>query len=308
MKGIDISSFQKNLKIVSVKNGGYGFAILRAGFTGYGSRTLNKDSSFEDFYAQAKKCGLPVGAYWYSCANSAASGKQEAVWMYENCLKGKQFEYPIYIDIEETRWQLNQKKGVTDGIIAFCQYLESKGYFVGVYSSTSWFDYQIDTERLNNYTKWVAAWRPEKPAFRFNAFDIWQYSERGRIDGIQVDLDIAYRDFPAIIKAAGLNGFEPVSSNKKSNEEIADEVIAGEWASGSARKAKLKAAGYDPDVIQAIVNEKLAAKETVYTVKKGDTLTAIANKYGTTVAKLKKANNIKNANIITVGQKIKIVY
>lgn len=43
-----------------------------------------------------------------------------------------------------------------------------------------------------------------------------------------------------------------------------------------------------------------------YTVKKGDTLTAIAKKYGTTVNKLKTANGIKNANLIYVGQKIKI--
>lgn len=306
MKGIDVSSFQRNLNMRSVKLSGYGFAILRAGFTGWGKRTLNKDASFEAFYKQAKECGLPVGAYWYSCCNSASSGKQEAEYMYEHCLKGKQFEYPIYIDIEETRWQLNQKKGVTDGIIAFCSYLESKGYFVGVYSSTSWFDYQIDTKRLDAYTKWVAAWRSTKPEFQYNGFDIWQYTEKGKIDGIQVDLDIAYKDFPAIIKAAGLNGFKAEIVHKKSNEEIADECIEGKWGNGAARKSKLKAAGYDPDVIQQIINEKLNARAHYYTVQKGDTLTAIAKKNKTTVPKLKKLNGIKNANLIYVGQKIKL--
>lgn len=42
---------------------------------------------------------------------------------------------------------------------------------------------------------------------------------------------------------------------KKSNEEIAREVIAGKWGNGESRKAKLKAAGYDYAVIQAIVNK-----------------------------------------------------
>lgn len=46
--------------------------------------------------------------------------------------------------------------------------------------------------------------------------------------------------------------------------------------------------------------------ETVYTVVKGDTLSGIAKKYGTTAAKLAEYNGITNPNIITVGQKIRI--
>ena len=46
--------------------------------------------------------------------------------------------------------------------------------------------------------------------------------------------------------------------------------------------------------------------EIVYTVVKGDTLTKIANRYGTTVTELVKLNNIKNPNLIVIGQKITI--
>lgn len=305
MKGIDISSYQRNLRI----NSGMGvdFIILRAGFTGYGSgRTKNKDSSFEPFYTACKTAKIPVGAYWYSCARRKSEGEAEAQYMYEHCLKGKQFEMPIYIDIEDTHWQVGVRDGVTDAIIGFCEWLENKGYFVGVYSSTSWFDNQIDTKRLEAYSKWVAAWRPTRPDFRYGGFDLWQYSENGRIDGIQVDLDVCSKAFPSIIKEAGLNGFQPQKSDKKTNEEIAEEVIAGKWGTGNARKAKLKAAGYDYEVIQAIVNEKLAAKKTYYIVKKGDTLTSIAKRYNTTVNKLKAKNGIKNANMIYVGQKLEV--
>ena len=135
MKGIDVSSYQAGLSFTAVKQS-YDFAIIRGGFTGWGAnRTKNKDDSFEKFYAAAKKAGVPVGCYYYSCANDAAGGKSEAAFLYEQCLKGKQFEMPIYIDVENVQWQLGNKKGVTDAIIAFGEYLEELGYYVGVYAS-----------------------------------------------------------------------------------------------------------------------------------------------------------------------------
>lgn len=210
-KGIDISEWQEGLSLANAKASGYEFAILRAGYTGYGSaRTKNKDACYEGFYKQAKEAGMPIGAYWYSCADSAEQGKAEADYMYENCLKGKQFEYPIYIDVEDQHWQQSNKKGVTDGIIAFCEALEDKGYYVGVYASLYWFENKIETSRLADYTKWVAAWMAEKPSVNFNAFDMWQYASSTKIARVQVDTDECYIDFPEIIKEIGLNGFEAV--------------------------------------------------------------------------------------------------
>ena len=310
MKGIDISSYQKGLDLDSVRKAGYEFVILRGGFTGYGpNRTKNKDQLFESFYKRAKEVGLSVGAYLYSCANNRDTGVSEAKYFYDVCLKGKQFEMPIYIDVEESRWQSNNKSGVTDAIIGFCETLEKLGFFVGVYSSTYWFDDNIDTKRLNAYSKWVADWRGKKPDFPYNAFDMWQYSDRGKIDGIQVDLDTAYKDFPKIIKEAGLNGFKkseqkPVKEDKKKSvHEIALECIEGLWGVGAVRKRKLAAAGYNYDEVQKEVNRLL---ETNYVVKKGDTLSSIAKKYKTTVNTLVKLNNIENPNLIYAGQVLRI--
>ena len=94
-------------------------------------------------------------------------------------------------------------------------------------------------------------------------------------------------------------------NNKKSVTEVAKEVIAGEYGNGDDRKKKLETEGYDYDEVQEKVNQLLGT-ETVktYTVKSGDTLSAIASKYKTTVDKLVKDNNIDNANLIYVGQKI----
>lgn len=52
------------------------------------------------------------------------------------------------------------------------------------------------------------------------------------------------------------------TTSKKSNEEIANEIIAGKWGNGDARKTALTNAGYDYNAIQSIVNEKLTGKKT----------------------------------------------
>ena len=99
------------------------------------------------------------------------------------------------------------------------------------------------------------------------------------------------------------------SEKKKSVAIVAQEVIAGKWGTGSTRKKRLEAAGYDYNAVQKKVNEILAAKKKktiTYTVKKGDTLSGIAQKYGTTVKAIAAENKISNVNMIKVGQKLKI--
>ena len=100
------------------------------------------------------------------------------------------------------------------------------------------------------------------------------------------------------------------SSSKKSNEEIANEVIAGQWGNGNDRKTRLQNAGYDYNEIQDIVNKKLgggsSSSSKTYTVKKGDTLSGIAAKFGTTYQEIARKNGIANPNKIYPGQVLKI--
>ena len=262
VKGIDISQWQKGLKLENLKKQGFNFAILRGGYTGYGAnRSKNKDNCFEDFYNQAKKHNIDVGAYYYSCADTADFGKAEAEFFYNNCLKDKKFEYPVYMDVEESRWQTKNKNNVTDAVINFCEYLEDKGFYVGVYSSSYWFNTYLDTPRLEPYTKWVANWQSQKPSFKYGGFHLWQNSDSGRYNGQKVDTDVACLNFPDVIKGAGLNGY---SKNEATEQHV------------------------------------------VYIVKPGDTLSEIAQKYGTSVSYLAKKNNIKNVNLIYPNQSITI--
>ena len=164
----------------------------------------------------------------------------------------------------------------------------------------------LEIDRLKDYDKWVARYG-SNPQF-VKEYGMWQYS-----DDNNLDKDIAYKDYPSIMKSKGLNGFAKESNSapqptRKSNEEIANEVLNGAWGNGEDRKNRLTQAGYNYDDIQAIVNNKVGVNnkstETTYIVKSGDTLSKIAKKYNTTYQKIANDNHIKNPNLIFPNQKL----
>ena len=88
--------------------------------------TSQKDKCFEENYRKAKAAGFDVGAYWYSYAMSVDEAREEA----KACLsviKGKQFEYPVYFDLEEQK-QFSKGRTFCDSIVnTFCGELEKNG-------------------------------------------------------------------------------------------------------------------------------------------------------------------------------------
>lgn len=312
--GIDISRYQGDFDLTKAKNDGVEFVIIKGGG---GDDGLYVDHKFSMNYTRAKMLGLPVGAYWFSRALDVATAKKEAEYFYKNCLEGRQFELPVYIDVEHKKMLTLGKAKLTEILKTWCEYLEQKGYYVGIYASLSSFRSYMDDAQLRRFTHWVAQWSRTCEYQYTDALGIWQFGGETNllrspiIAGKVVDQDYMYIDFPARIKAAGLNGFNEAKTEtpkKKSTDEIVAEVLAGKWGNGADRKKRLTDAGYNYDTIQNAVNKKLAEKEkpVYYTVKTGDTLTAIAKKYGTTVAQLKKWNNVKNANLIYAGQKLRV--
>lgn len=203
MKGIDVSIHNGSIDWQKVKNAGVQFAILRAG---YGREISQKDARFEENYRNAKAAGIPVGAYWYSYAMSEDEARLEADVLLK-IIDGKQFEMPVYFDLEEKKQFDLGKEKVSAIMRAFLERVESAGYFVGLYGSA----YSLTTRTVDDiksrYTIWLAHWT-EQTNYS-GAYGIWQYSSEGKVDGISgnVDLDICYKDFPMIIKAKGLNGF-----------------------------------------------------------------------------------------------------
>lgn len=212
-KGVDLSQWQGiNFNFNGLT--GFDFVILRAGYTGYGDGIKKvKDTCFETFYKNAKAKGLSVGAYWYSCANTYEKGKAEAQYMYDNCLKGKQFEYPIYIDVEEWRYHKASKKGTTEAIKGFCDTLEKLGCFAGVYANNDYFLNYIDEKEIKKYTHWLAYWTSNKPSVKYD-YALWQFTNNLGVNGVGVDGNYSYVDFKTIIKNGGYNGFNKKDTPK----------------------------------------------------------------------------------------------
>lgn len=124
---------------------------------------------------------------------------------------------------------------------------------------------------IGDYGLWIAQYANNNPTgYQEHPWNegyytcaIRQYSSCGRLAGYagNLDLDIAYMDATAWRKYANPSGeTKPVTPKpvRKSNEQIADEVIAGAWGNGEDRKNRLTKAGYDYNVIQDIVNKKVA--------------------------------------------------
>ena len=145
IKGIDISVYQQNIDFEKIKKSGIEFVIIRAGF---GKVANQKDKLFENHYANAKKAGLKVGCYHYTYAKNIQEAEQEAEISLE-WIKGKQFEYPIYFDIEDHSLQNLGKQTLTDIVLTWCGKVQSAGYYVGIYANPDWFLNRLDLERLN---------------------------------------------------------------------------------------------------------------------------------------------------------------
>jgi GH25 family lysozyme M1 (1,4-beta-N-acetylmuramidase) len=246
MKGIDISTYQRNVNYSKLKEHGIEFAIIRLG---YGKNISQKDEMFETHFEGLKNAGIKVGAYLYSYAYVKEGAKLEA----ENTLeiiKGKQFELPIFYDMEENKQALLGKEVLTEMANEWCRIIKNAGYKAGVYANLNWFKNYLNPYEIASEFNfiWLALWNnDENPNVEFPVA-FWQYTSNGHLDGIEgrVDLDKCY-----------VESFEQPVENKKSNEEIATEVIHDLWGNGQERKDKLTKNGYNYNEIQKIVNERL---------------------------------------------------
>ncbi|MCC6093965.1 MAG: LysM peptidoglycan-binding domain-containing protein [Eubacterium sp.] len=312
IKGIDVSVWQGAIDFNAVRNSGVDFVIIRAG---YG--TNSKDKYFEENYRKAKAAELHVGAYWYSYADSFSEAVQEAE-MFLSTLAGKQFDYPVFLDMEEKK-QIEAGTDFCSGLIkSFCDRLEAAGYFAGFYTSASFAGSVVTDAVRKRYCYWCAQWA-DACSYE-DSCGIWQHSSNGSVPGIngRVDMDWSYQDFPTVIIGGGFNGYSksaddtPTPVASKTVDELAHEVLAGNWGNGEDRKNRLTAAGYDYDSVQSEVNELCGVhnkpQPVYYTVKSGDTLSAIARQYGTTVSAIQSMNSslIQNVNLILVGWKIRV--
>ena len=200
-----------------------------------------------------------------------------------------------------------------------------------LYCNPNWLCNYLHKDKLiNKYDICLANWGVSAPSYNCA---IWQYSENGSVPGISgsVDMNWIFKDYtstkptttkpvtkPSSVKKtdysvkvtaqAGLN----VRKGAGTNYGIITALKCGTVATVSKVSGNWGYVGKYGGWICLDYTVKISTTSTVksdkvyYTVKSGDTLSYIAYRYNTTVDKLVSLNNIKNRDLIYVGQRIRV--
>ena len=346
MNGIDISGYQRDIDLSKVP---FDFVIVKA------TQGVNYVSDACDSQVQqAISLGKLFGFYHYVDGSGAQA---EADFFCDNCAGYFGKGIPC-VDWEREQ---NGAFGNTDYLAQLVQrIIDRTGVKPLIYASAS--GYPWDVADSKDCGAWVAQYADnEETGYQDSPWNegayncaVRQYSSHGRLDGYagNLDLDKAYMDADGWAKYVGASVQAPAPARKsneqvadeviagqwgdgddrrnrlaqagydydavqsivnaklqpprKSNEEIADEVINGAWGNGDDRRNRLSQAGYDPDAIQYIVNSRLQPQEVYYTVQSGDTLSGIAEQYGTTYQAIAALNGLANPDLIYPGQTLRV--
>ena len=206
IKGIDVSRYQGNVDWAKVKASGIKFAMLKTVSTNKNFGGIYIDPYFEKNYAECKRLGIPVGVYYYTYAQNKATADKELA-MFKKAISGKTFEYPLVVDVEDNLLKPLSKSALTDLIEYAVKTIEGWGCYAMVYTYLSYSNTEIDMNRLAKYDLWIAHYSTTC-GYR-KSHGMWQYSSKGSVSGVSgnCDMNWAYKDYPAIIKNAGLNGY-----------------------------------------------------------------------------------------------------
>lgn len=323
IQGIDVSQFQGEIDWGAVKESGIRFAMLRAGF-GAG----NIDEQFRNNAAACNRLGIPFGVYWFSYAYTPEGARLEADYCIE-ALADYEVQYPVAFDYEYASVDYGESQGAvitrevaTSLVDAFCSRVEQLGYFAMYYSNLDFLNRFFDPSLRTKYALWYARYQAEPGV---SGLAMWQYRSNGSVSGIagNVDMDLALYDLANVISRAGLNRLKeeittPESSGPGPSDVIDYTVRRGDTLSEIAQRygtTYQQIALYNgienPNRIYAgqILRIPVGGNvpgSTYYTVRRGDTLSEIALRFGTTVSSLQRLNNIENPNLIYAGQTLRI--
>lgn len=274
LKGIDISEWQGKVDFAKVKSK-VDFAILRLG---YGDDLPRQDDKkFNEYVAECEKFNIPYGVYIYSYAINEAMVDSEIAHTLR--VIGSKKPFCVFYDMEDKSTVSVGKSKLTAFAKRFCNGIKAKGYKVGVYANENWFRNYLDVKALHKqgYVIWCAKYSESKPNISA-PYDIWQYASNGKVDGINGNVDVNYM-------------LTDIIQPKKSNEEIAQEVIEDKWGVGLDRRNRLTEAGYNYSEVQEIVTRIMNEKENVVLDKKKIAKEVIQGKWGNGKERRTKLSN-----------------
>lgn len=197
--GVDVSEFQGDIDWTQVKQAGIDFAFIRIGYRTYGDGIVTYDNAFQRNIEGAQAAGIKVGAYFFSQATTVDEAVDEADAVID-ALAPYDITYPVVYDWElvyhdSARTDDVSVEALADCCVAFCERVKDSGYTPMIYQNTGTAMHKLDLPRVKDYDFWLAEYA-EKPSFYYD-FRIWQYSNTGRIPGIEgdVDLNICFRPY-----------------------------------------------------------------------------------------------------------------
>ena len=252
--GIDVSHHNGSIDWELVAKDSKKFAILKCQ---YEAQSHRKDEYFEANYEGAGKYGLARGVYIYIARCSMADPRADAESLL-NHLNGRPLEYGIWLDLEDKTVDVKGKAYIRDLAFLYADIFMKAGYYVGIYCNRDWYTRLIHDDLKQNFDFWIARYPSNDKGIYNSASSLkpskyavaWQYSSKGFVPGIKTRVDLNV-DFDGIVNLLAS------SPTRKTNEEIAKEVLEGKWGTAKTsptRKELLTKAGYDYLAIQKIVN------------------------------------------------------
>lgn len=317
-QGIDVSGWQGNINYAEVKNSGIEIVYMKSS-----EGTSFVDPYFNQNYTNAKANGLKVGFYHYLIARSNEEAIEEARF-FISVISGKEPDCRLAMDFESfgnlSVEEINQI-GIT-----FVRTVENlSGKEVIVYSNTN--DARnVFSGELTNYPLWVAQYEVEQPTpnGKWSTWAGWQYTDAGEVAGIRGHVDRNKFTEQVLLNTSGTiplpdNTNKPIAGGTATiTVQRGDTLsrIALEYNTTVARLVELNNIA-NPNLIYAgqtlIVpsgetpsdtDGNSTSGQTIYIVKAGDTLNQIATSFGTTARAIAVENNIRNINLIYVGQRL----
>lgn len=208
-RGIDVSRYQGSIDWPRVARDGRQFVIARC--VSSDNSGVYVDPTFNVNYTGARAAGMRVGAYYFTYARTTAYADAELRALF-TALSGKQFEYPVFVDVEAKQLTSLGKRRLTDMVLYALERITTEGYYAGVYTYSEYANVYLDMARLRDYPLWLADYN--RIVSYPGDYDMLQYSGSGRLDGIDtsVDLDVSYMDFLPTIMQRGMNNYPSASA------------------------------------------------------------------------------------------------
>ena len=204
---MDVSRWQGSIDWDAVKRSGkIDGVMLRA--LGYKGGKPYIDPYFARNYAECTRLGIPVGVYFW-LGSTVAGGMVDLTAMLRSVLEGKTFQLPIAIDVEDPKLKVLTPAELSALVRLYAAEIERWGLYAMVYTYSNFADTALDMDALAAYDLWIADYRGRRPTRKHG---MWQYTAEGTIPGVSgpVDLSHAYKDYPVIIKKAGLTRMKEV--------------------------------------------------------------------------------------------------